>query len=93
MEKTRDLSIAPDESIDHFLARLSHEDKHALIRLVMERKRLSTSWTEMIERYQKTAEAAPLFSLSNDVALDVNRIQRLQALEQKYGNINPYFSS
>lgn len=92
VERTNGLSIPKGVALDEFIASLAHEDRHALARLMVERKRLSASWPEMLDRYQKAADTTQLFSLSGDVASDIYRIQMLAALENRYGNIHKYFS-
>lgn len=91
MEETSNLEMSLDSSIDDIIANLSHIDKNAFSRLFLERSRLRVNWPEMLDMYMKTAEVTPLFSLSGEVAVDVNRIQILKALEKRYGSISAYF--
>lgn len=92
MEKIGNLDVSPDVSLDDVVSNLSHEGRHAFLRLIIERDRLSVGWPEMLERYQKAVDTISLFSLSGDVAVDINRIRTLAALEKRYGSINSYFS-
>jgi hypothetical protein len=91
MESSHGWPVLPESSLDDFLLEISGDDRRALARLIMERNKAKSTWSQMLVKYAQIVQEAPLFSLSGDVAKDVDRIQRLQNVERLYGPLDTYF--
>lgn len=91
MESSHNCPVLTESSLDEFLLEFAGDDRHAIMRLITERNVAKYTWSQMLVKYSQIAQEAPLFSLSGDVAKDVDRIRKIQIVARLYGPLDAYF--